>query len=636
MPIVFAPMLRAYSTALSAYGVRPLAEMATRVSEDLNFRALRVAAAALRSSSAPSTARVRAGPPPAMIPWDGVARHAKSGRDLGGVEQAEPPARSRADIEPAPTPLERLVEDIARRDQRVEGVQDDTGDLGVLADDPGQNVARLELVEVARARIAAFGDAGWVVGHLEYRGMGFRCDAATLERLEWNRLLLCLGRCASTERGAHACLELGFEATRAGVLERLAETSEIRRLLDADERLPFGGVSDLRPLLEVLEKGQVASAASLADVRASIDAGLRLKRFLEDRSERAPVLADLAGTLPDLAALSRAIDAVVSPEGRIRDDASPTLRSLRRQVRDLEAEIDKRMRTLLRDSKLREHLQDQFATQREGRAVIPVKADSKGAVRGIVHDISSSGTTVFIEPEGVIEHGNRLRLARREIEREEERLLRELSRDVAAESASLAAAGNTLERIDVASARGRISQQLDAREPELADDAPLSIRELSHPLLRLEAGLEPEQIVANDIGLGEGEQALIISGPNAGGKTVAAKAVGLAALALRAGMHLPCGEESRLPVFDAVSADIGDEQDLRSGLSTFSARMSNLARIAAEADGKTLVIVDEIGEGTEPAEGAALAQALLEAFVDRGADCHCHHPLQPFERARGK
>jgi DNA mismatch repair protein MutS2 len=366
-------------------------------------------------------------------------------------------------------------------------------------------------------------------------------------------------------------------------------------------------------------RGQLQRADELAGILTTLQAARRIRSFVSSRVDRVPLLSGLADLCPDLRRLEERLARAVTPEGEIRDDATPELRRARRRVRDLEAQIDRRMTDRLKDPAIVACLQDRYATQRSGRPVLPIRADARSRVRGIVHDVSSSGTTVFVEPEELVELGNRLRVASTEVEREIDRILRELSGGVAAEAGPLESVGDVLERLDLAIARGRLSQRLASSAPEIAPGSPLALLLLRHPLLCLEGGMDPADVVPNDVVLPESVRALVISGPNAGGKTVVAKAVGLAVLAVRAGLHVPCLEGSRLGMFDRVFADIGDEQDLRAGLSTFSARMTNLARILEEAGPGTLVILDEVGEGTEPGEGAAIAQAVLEALVDRDA-----------------
>jgi DNA mismatch repair protein MutS2 len=449
--------------------------------------------------------------------------------------------------------------------------------------------------------------------------VSFHADPATLARLEWPRLLERLAALAATERGAEILRSGDFPATHGSVRDRLAETSEARALVDDGADPPFAGVADLRVSLAELARDRTLSGQALAELGATLEASRRIGASLASHAKTAPGLAALGATLPELRELERAIAAVVTPAGELREDASPELRRAKRRVRELESEIERRMARYLRDSDVQPHLQDSFSTFRENRPVLPIRADARQRVRGIVHDVSSSGTTVFIEPEDVVETGNRLRIAQTELAREIERLLRELCDRARERRFELEAMGETLAALDAACARGRLSYRVGGCAPTVSPDAPLDLRALRHPLLLLEAGLAREDVIPNDMALPGGARGLVISGPNAGGKTVAAKAVGLALLSLRAGLHAACDSGSSAPIVDAVFAELGDEQDLRAGLSTFSARMANLAAIVARADAHTLVIADEVGEGTEPGEGAALAQAILEALVERGA-----------------
>jgi DNA mismatch repair protein MutS2 len=449
--------------------------------------------------------------------------------------------------------------------------------------------------------------------------MAFCCDPATLGRLEWPRLIERLAGQAVTERGTEACRQTLFASDLEGVRALLGETTEARGLLDAEEGMPLEGIVDLRPIVAGAIRGQTQPAPELFGVLATLQAGGRVRAFLSVRSERVPSLADHAAAIPELGTLRRELERAVTREGELRDDASPELRRIRRRIRELEGEIDRRMAAKIKDPAVVPHLQDRYSTAREGRPVLPVRADARSRVRGIVHDVSSSGTTIFVEPEDVVEAGNRLRIARTELAREVERILRALTDAVRAEAEALETLGQTLEVLDLAMARARLSRRLEGCEPQVGPDTPLALRLLRHPLLVLEGGLGPGEVVPNDLVLPEGVHGLVISGPNAGGKTVVAKAVGLAALAARAGLHVPCAPGSTMPLFDAVFCDIGDEQDLRAGLSTFSARMANLARIVVDSGPGTLVVLDEMGEGTEPGEGAAIAQAVLEQLVEHGA-----------------
>ena len=449
--------------------------------------------------------------------------------------------------------------------------------------------------------------------------MGFTCDAATLGRLEWPRLLDRLSAEAATARGREACRDPRFASDLGTVRERLAETTEARAILDPGEEIPFGGVEDLRGIVEQAGRGRLQPGPELARVLSTLVAARRVCSFLSERGERVPRLRERLQAVPDLDRLEKALARCITPEGEVRDDASRELRRARRQVRGLEVEVERRMAAKLKDPSVKPHLQDQYTTFREGRPVLPIRVDARARVRGIVHDVSSSGTTVFVEPADVVEVGNRLRMARTDLDREIERILRMLTENVGDAEGALEALGGDLQILDAIQARGRLSARLDATEPAVGSDEPLALRDLRHPLLLLEGGLPADAIVPNDLVFPESVRALVISGPNAGGKTVAAKALGLAALAVRSGLHVPCAVGSSMPLFDGIFADIGDEQDLRAGLSTFSARMTNLARIVDEAGQGSLVVVDEVGEGTEPGEGAALAQSMLEALVERGA-----------------
>ena len=438
----------------------------------------------------------------------------------------------------------------------------------------------------------------------------------TLERLEWAALLARLAERLATP-GARARLAAGesalFEPTRAGVLDRLAETAEARRLLRAGERAPLDGVADLSATLAHAAKGGVLEPRELRDVGATLRALRGTRDFLTRRAETAPRLADLAGLLPHDAELEREIERCIDPEGELRDDASPALAAARRSIRELSAEVQDRIESMLRDPDLAASLSDRYFTVRSDRYVLPLRADARGRLRGIVHDASGSGTTLFVEPEALVPLNNRLKRARIDAEREALRVLRELSAGAARAAEPLAAGLEHLAAIDLALARGALAESMQAAEPRVEDAGVIELPQLRHP------GLPPDEAVPNDLKLGAGPHVLVVSGPNAGGKTVAMKAVALAVLMVRAGLHVPSADGARVDLFDAVLADIGDGQSIGESLSTFSAHMANLARIVEQSSPRTFVALDEIGDGTDPGEGAALAQAVLETLAERGA-----------------
>jgi DNA mismatch repair protein MutS2 len=450
--------------------------------------------------------------------------------------------------------------------------------------------------------------------------LDFSITQKTLERLEWPRIAARLAAAARTPGGRAALAPTEgaadaapFEPSLEAVRERHAETAEALELLAADGPPPLSGIGEVAPLLSRARKGGVLGGEELLALRETLAALRETAAFLAARREAAPRLAALAGGVRDTAALERRIEAALEPSGEVRDAAAPALRDARREARAAAAEIQQRLERALRDPELRARLSDAYFTVRGDRYVLPVRVEAKGAVRGILHDASRSGTTVFIEPENLVELNNRLKQCELAVARETQRVLAELSAAAGAAADDTLAGVAALVGVDLAFARASFAQQLQATRPEVGREGIVRAFGLRHPLL-------PEgEAVGNDLRLGEGYHVLVLSGPNAGGKTVALKSVALAALCVRAGLFLPALPGARVDLFDAVLADIGDEQDIRESLSTFSAHMANLARIVDQATPHSLVVLDELGTGTDPGEGAAVAQACLEALADRGA-----------------
>ncbi|MEZ4356631.1 MAG: Smr/MutS family protein [Myxococcota bacterium] len=447
--------------------------------------------------------------------------------------------------------------------------------------------------------------------------MPFEVAQATLESLEWSRITDALRAVCRTPQGRLLLAESSghdvFEADEGGVRARLRETDEARALVDRDTLPPLAGCIDLRAILARAAKGGVLEPAELLDVRSTLAALGSTRAFLDRHETGCPALFDRAAGLEALPGLERDIERCLDAAGEIRDAASAELAGARRDAHRLAGELQHRIERTLAHEDVRPHLSDAYYTVRNGRFVLPVRADSKGHVRGIVHDASRSGTTLFVEPDGMVELNNRHRQAELAIERETLRVLRTLSAEVAAEAPGLRRSLDALARVDLALARGRLSYDMQACSPEVGRDGVFELPGLRHPLI------PATDCIANDLRIGADFQVLILSGPNAGGKTVALKSVALAALMVRAGMHVAADVRARVDLVDRVLADIGDHQDIQASLSTFSAAMSALADILRHSGSHTLVCLDEIGVGTDPSEGAAIAQASLEALADTRA-----------------
>ncbi len=453
--------------------------------------------------------------------------------------------------------------------------------------------------------------------------MPLRVSRRTLERLDWPELLARWKECACTPRGRARLDPPGEDdpqahlapfATNIRDARRLQrETTEARRLLDRDEIPPFGGLADVDSALRRLARGGALEPRELLDLRGVL-AGLReTTRWLARHHDSSPALSERAASMPDLHELEDDIDWCLDAEGDVRDRASPALSDARREAHGIAADLQRRLSAFLADPAVSGWLSDRFVTVRNDRFVLPVRSDARGRVRGIVHDASSSGTTLFVEPEAVVELNNRLKHAELTVQQETLRVLRDLSARATRELPQIEPGLEALTELDLAFARGRLSANGRAVEPEIEEGGVFRAPMLRHPLL------DPARAVANDVRLGETFSVLVLSGPNAGGKTVTLKAVGLAALCARAGLHVTAEARTRIDFVESVLAAIGDDQSLRENLSTFSAHMASLARIVDAADAHALVLLDELGDGTDPGEGACLAQAILEAVADSGA-----------------
>lgn len=434
----------------------------------------------------------------------------------------------------------------------------------------------------------------------------------TTQVLEWGKLLEVLASHARSTMGAARCRAAALSTGLAEAQRRQQETVEVARLQEATDPPPSLSFPDIREPLARAAKGAALEVIELRDHALVLALWDDVQGYLSRHALEAATVAATTEVLQsgrELKELSHALDGAIHPDGSIKESATPELRRLTHHANDLKQQIRHQLDQILQSRRYAELLQEQYFAQREGRYVVPIKTEMQGRVPGIVHDVSSSGATVFVEPRELVELNNAIKVADLEIDREVRRILRELS-GLVAEKADLILAGlDVLTELDCISARAAFGRQLQAHPVALNDQGRVRLRQARHPLLVLSKA----QVVANDILLDDHVQVLVISGPNTGGKTVTLKIVGLFALMVRAGLLLPCEPESEMAIFPDVYADIGDAQDLARDLSSFSAHMTQMVHLLKEAYGaqQALVLLDEPVTSTDPIEGAALAEALL-------------------------
>jgi DNA mismatch repair protein MutS2 len=441
-------------------------------------------------------------------------------------------------------------------------------------------------------------------------------DERTLRELGWPEVLGALSARCRLPAGRRRALALPFQEDAAAARAALDRVAEARALSEAAFSLPLGGVGDVEAHLDRAARGGVLEPLALREVAGLVRAGARTRAALEGRAAEAPGLWALAGPLSPGAGLADRIEAAIEPSGAISDRASPALAEARERARGLHRALKTRVEGLLGDPEMQRHLRETYFTIRNERYVLPVLASARGAVPGIVHNASQSGQTLFVEPEGMVELGNELAIASATAAEEEQRILRELSAAASAGAAHLAADLAALAALDLLEASARLASDLDAHAPAITPAAGgFELLSLRHPLLVL----QEKKVVASHVRLDPPARALIVSGPNGGGKTVAISAVALSACLLRAGLPVPAAAGSRLPFFVEVRAAIDERGDLAKDLSTFTAHLAAVKEMLAGAVPGSLVLVDEIAADTDPREGAALAAAILEALVERGA-----------------
>jgi len=431
-----------------------------------------------------------------------------------------------------------------------------------------------------------------------------------LEKLEFNKITADLARYAYFEGGEELCRNLQPSRNLNAVKLRLDETAEAMEMLRFAEPSYLSGLVIITPYLDKAKAGGIIMPSELRDIYRLLLASRLAKKTADD--ERYPRMQAKSRELFADLKLEQMIDRMISEEGEVRDDATPELKRIRNQIQVLRQRIRDYLQDFIRSGNNQRVLQDAIVTERDGRYVVPVKQEYRYEVKGIVHDESASGATVFIEPLAVVEQNNRIRSLQGEEKREIERILRELSSQIAAYRDELDHNVRILSEIDAIYARARLAYHMNAFRPQVDDSGILDLSRARHPLLG-------DKAVPIDVRLGQDFDMMVITGPNTGGKTVALKTVGLLVLMTMAGLFIPARESSRVSVFDEVFVDIGDEQSIEQSLSTFSSHMSNIIHILKHSDSKSLVLIDELGAGTDPAEGASLARVILEEFRNKGA-----------------
>jgi DNA mismatch repair protein MutS2 len=459
-----------------------------------------------------------------------------------------------------------------------------------------------------------------------------RVNAKHLSTLELPKIL---ERVAAQYCAFSASADLARDLTPstepAEARRRIAETQQAREALEKHDQLTIGGARDVRQAAHLAAHAGMLEAQQFLEIRDTLNAGRNIQRALSRFGAVYPQLTAITNLIEPNGLLVTEISRCIDDSGEVRDSASPQLASIRREVRVVHDRLLQKLQRLVGNTDNAPYLQEALVTQRGGRYVIPIKSDFKGRIPGLIHDQSSSGMTLFIEPLATLEDNNRWRELQLAEDREVRKVLTTLSAAVGAEHDAIVRTVEAIARFDLALAKAKYAHAIRAVAPEITNqntrnpDKPvkisLQLTQARHPLLN------PDTVVPIDVAFEDDVRILVITGPNTGGKTVAMKTVGLLSLMAACGLHVPA-ESAALPVFDAVYADIGDEQSIEQSLSTYSAHLTNLRSFLDKVDAQSLVLLDELGAGTDPTEGAAIARALLEFLVKTGAMCvvATHYP----------
>ena len=429
--------------------------------------------------------------------------------------------------------------------------------------------------------------------------------------LEFDKVKGLLADKAATHLGREAAENIRVEHDCQKVQALQQETEEVIRIFDEGQRLPFGGCYDITALLKRTEIGSILEPEELLQVGSTLSSINAMKNFLAVERGTAPTLAGIGDELVFFTKLEKQINSIVDEHGVMRDNASPKLGSLRSAIADAKNKVRQHLDGILHNSSYQKYFQENLVTMRGDRYVIPVKQEYRMNFPGIVHDQSSTGVTLFIEPLAVVNLNNDIKRFLAEERQEIERILRQITANIGAEAGEVWRCLKIMVRLDVISAKGLLALEQHGVRPQLSTDYRVRIHQGRHPLL------DPKSVVPLDLAIGDGYTMLLITGPNTGGKTVALKTLGLFALMAQAGLYLPA-LNVEIPVFTAVYGDIGDEQSIEQSLSTFSGHMKTVIEILDSANKGDLILIDELCAGTDPNEGAALAMSILDNLNSRG------------------
>ncbi|CUT00060.1 endonuclease MutS2 [Candidatus Kryptobacter tengchongensis] len=440
----------------------------------------------------------------------------------------------------------------------------------------------------------------------------------TLNKLEFDKIKQHILSFATSQIGIELIENLSPYTNKSIIERELKLTVEMKDLLAYDDPFPIDGIKDIRIALRRCEiEESFLTPSDFLDIKSVLTASRLIREYLNKRAQKYPNLWELARNIFVNRVLEYNIEEIIDETGNVKDNASPELRQIREEIIRKQDYVRKRLYAILKQISEKDYTQDDIIPQRDGRLVIPIKVEHKRHVPGVVHGTSSTGLTVFIEPAEIVELNNEILQLQFQEQKEIERILRELTNKVRENLQYLQTNINILAKLDFIYAKAKFALQIDGYAPEISDDGPIVLNSAYHPILLLRHGRN--KVVPLDFKLGDSSSVLVIAGPNSGGMTVALKTVGLLTIMTQAGIPVPLKESSKLRIFKKVFIDIGDEQSVEKDLSSFGSHIKNLKKIISEADNKTLVLLDELGSGTDPAEGGALGIAIIEKLKAKGS-----------------